>query len=225
MVACDLRRSLDARLSLSRLGGDRQFPRRRTCPKFGEPIDSADQSSDRSYAFDSSVERRPTESFCLSGATMIFAGALRRQRRGLPDDFDHFRLRRCRPCTVFCVVSSSPNGTGYIALTVGGFPKALGSSRRIRRISPQFALGKKAFDNGCVSRLFSRLAASFEGSRSEWSIAADASLRSFEPRSEPLKRSFQFSARDAHGTAILFGSRCTLRLDDPRGCEDRSALS
>ena len=54
------------------------------------------------------------------------------------------------------------------------FAMALGRSRRNRKIPPQDAFGWKAFENCCLSRLFSRFAASFLGARSERSIVAVA---------------------------------------------------
>ena len=105
-------------------------------------------------------------------ATVIYAGA----PLGLPCDLDLVGISLPFRNTI----RSPPDRTiaDLFLLTVSGFPTALESSRRIRGDSPQCALGWKAFDNGCLSRLFSQLAASFQGSRSEWSIVAVASRRS-----------------------------------------------
>lgn len=89
-------------------------------------------------------------------ATMICVGA----PFGLPYDLGRPGLDSSH----VSLASSRSNDTrSLFLLTVSGFPTALESSRRARKDSPQFALGWKAFDNGCMSRLFSQLAASFQG--------------------------------------------------------------
>ena len=82
------------------------------------------------------------------------------------------------------------------------FAMALGRSRRNREIPPQDAFGWKAFENCCLSRLFSRFAASFLGARSERSVVAVAHA------APPLEDERRSGAR--HSRARRGDARCSL---------------